>query len=177
MVGDSTSYKRYLIATAAKLARWHDEARWTHRRVEAVERSVFISYFFIRKLIENDKLTVDVVEQPIPIRFYPPTGIRVDRRSRNDFWELYNMQEPRNETRPLAFLCHQIVHSYVFALSGTRKRTNILVSSDRHRRRGLFEISHATFMRTLHAVGTDDPSGGTMVFDGVSDDYVLKLTR
>lgn len=177
MVGDSLAYKRYLLQTAGRIARWHEDADWTDRRVEALERSVFITFFLIRKLIENDKLTVDIVDEPVPVRVYQPTGIRVDRRSRYDYWELYDMRTPRNETRSLAFVCHQFVHSYVFALSGTRKRTNLLVSSDRHRRHRLYEVSHRTFLKTLREVGTDDPSGGTMQFDDIRDDYVFRLTR
>ena len=135
MIGESRGYKSHLAAMATKIERWHAAPRWTDERVAALEKEIFIAFFLIRKLIESSKLTEEVVEAPVRLSVFKPTGIRVDRMSRHDYWELYDMKSPREESRELTFICHQIVHSYVFAMSGTVARTDVIFSSDRHRRR------------------------------------------
>lgn len=177
MIGESRHYKNQLLRFAKALDRWHDAGEWTDDRFEEYEYRVFCSFFIIRRLIECNKLSERVANRLVPVDVYKPTGERITLMSRYDVWELYNLDHPRKERRSLAFVCNQIIHSYVFQIWSERSghKTSLFFSSDRERRRAAYRLTRGTLGRILKAVGTNYPSRLDGGYDPQREDFVFRL--
>ena len=101
-----------------------------------------------------------------------PNLKNVHRFNWHNFDKLYNWESPNDETRKLLFICHQIIHSYVFIIDEKDSGcSGIFFVSDRLRNKILFHISSKELKRIFDVVGNDYPSSVTRTFNPETTDY------
>lgn len=173
MLNESAPYKKYLLRQAKKIRRWHEQNAWTDSRLEEFERDIFHAFFTIRKLGESRKLSDAVVARLIPVQKCRPTGKKVTLISRHEVRELYDLNHPAKTTRTIAFLCNQLIHSYVFSLfvDAGRGTSSFYFSSDREKRLGLYRMTRGTFCNLLLMVGSNCPSTIHLTYDASKTDF------
>lgn len=144
----------------------------TDENAEAVlaraEREVFIGFYAIRKLLVTLKLSPLTKKLASQVTWFPPQSEQsVDYFHRSDVDELFDLDRPSQEERDLAFLCNQVIHSYVFvnATDEVGKLDGFFVSSDTMRRRRLYFFGLPAVLRVFRAVGRDYPKNSHYVFN------------
>lgn len=176
MINESSYWKDDLLKQAGALQRRATQKRWHEASSARLEQSVMLGFYSIRKLAEAKKLTNRVVRQKLQLMTYPWLGNSVTKLNWQSFWELYDLDAGRIAKCDLLFLCHQFVHSYVFALSfgNSGSLNEILVSSDRERNHQLYGIGVKQIIRLFTQVGHDYPDSIAMVFNPRKQDYDVR---
>lgn len=123
--------------------------------------------------MEAKKLSDDVANQTRKITTHPWQGGAVTRLNRFDFRELYDLTRSRIIMRGLTFLCNQVIHSYIFALSFDESLNfnGIFVASDRERHQGLHFIQIQQIIDLFEQIGNDYPDEVKLEFDSRIQDY------
>ncbi|MFN0019641.1 MAG: hypothetical protein ACKVP0_15385 [Pirellulaceae bacterium] len=87
--------------------------------------------------------------------------------------ELYHLDSPNAENRDVLFLCHQVVHSYVFMplLDDRQRLVGILFASDRQRHVSLLQLTINQVIDLFRQVGKDYPSQMTGKFSTEKRDF------
>ncbi len=136
-----------------------------------------LGFYVVRKLIEAAKLSDSTVTQLIPVTAFLSSGKLVTLINWHNIDQLYDLENPVTEPRDLLFVCHQIVHSYIFiplfsedglSLSG------ILFNSDRHRNDRLYCVELDQIIELFEKVGNDYPHKMTRTFNERKKDYDVK---
>jgi hypothetical protein len=176
MIYESHYWKDDLLKQAQILERRINQKRWSESSFAHVEQSVMLGFYSIRKLLEAKKLSDDVANQSLQIKAYSWKGKGVTRLNRFEYWELYDLEHSLIAERGLAFLCHQIVHSYIFLLSFDESNCfdGILVTSDRERHRMLYFIQVQQIIELFEQIGHDYPNEIKLEFDSHIQDYRIQ---
>ncbi len=130
------------------------------------EREVFIGFYAVRKLLPTFKLSNSTKRLSGEVQWFAPRpGQPVDYFHRSDVDELFDLDHPTRETRDVAFLCNQVMHSYIFVNLTTEagKLDGFFVSSDTMRRKRLYFFPIAVVVRVFRTVGRDYPKSGHYV--------------
>ena len=135
-----------------------------------------LGFYSIRKLVEATKLSDDVANQNLRVTAYSWKGKAVTRLNKSEYWELYDLEHARVVTRSLAFLCHQIVHSYIFVVSFDQSKCldGILITSDRERQKMLYKIQVKQIIELFEQVGADYPDEMILNFNSQIQDYKVQ---
>lgn len=90
--------------------------------------------------------------------------------------ELYDLDAPERYDLSLLDLCHQFVHSYIFApvLAESGGLSVVWVASDRQRSRALIEIEVNKMIGIFEKVGRDEVRSIRMTFDAIFGDYRIE---
>lgn len=173
MITESRYWKDDLAQRAQQLRRRTNQKRWTETSSARVEQTIMLGFYAVRKLIEAKKLSDDVANQALRITTHPGRGESVTRLNRFDYWELYDLNRSRTVSRSLTFLCNQVVHSYIFALSFDESGAfdGILVASDRERHQVLDFFQIQQIIDLFEQIGNDYPDEAIFTFDSRLQDY------
>jgi hypothetical protein len=176
MISESHYWKDDLLQCAQQLRRRMNQKRWTGVSSARVEQSIMLGFYAVRKLIESKKLSDDVANQTLRIITHPWQGKSVTRVNRFDYRELYDLNRSRIVVRNLTFLCNQVVHSYIFALSFDESGTfdGVLVASDRERHLALYFFQIQRIVDLFEQVGNDYPDEVIFRFDSHLQDYKIQ---
>jgi hypothetical protein len=155
MIFASFPWKKEIEHHLHSLRKWSSKP--TSERAEFyIQRSVFLSAFVLRKLMENRKVTDAVRDQSISCKAYPSFRKVSDRVSTfsglADVSDDYNLTNPEEVTLSCIDLMSEIMHSYVFRIVIDEK-TNFmiafLVNSYNRRDSRLLEIDLQRFESIL----------------------------
>jgi hypothetical protein len=176
MISESHYWKSDLLKQAQSLRRRTNQKRWTETSSARVEQAIMLGFYAVRKLIEAKKLSDDVANQSLGLITHPWRGKAVTRINRFDYWELYDLDKSRTVSRSLAFLCNQVIHSYLFALSfdDANSLDGVLVASDRERNQALYFIRSQQIVELFEQVGNDYPNAMDLEFDERGQDYTVR---
>ncbi|MDJ0658925.1 MAG: hypothetical protein QNJ42_05480 [Crocosphaera sp.] len=171
MIWESCYWKDPLLELVKEIDKWEMNKNLDEPELAEIERQIMIGFYSIRKLIEAKKLSNQVINKNWICISYPNLK-NVHRFNWDDFDTLYNLESPKHENRKLLFICHQIIHSYVFIIDEKDSGfSGIFFVSDRLRNKILFHISSKELKRIFDVVGNDDPSSGTRTFNPETKDY------
>lgn len=162
MITESYYWKRPLLTGAAIIRKYMDKEDITDAQFARIEREVFIGFYAVRKLLEaTGKVGPETRDMKVALKWYPKRPLQpvVDWYNRGEFWELYNLEDPRGEQRDLLYVAHRMVHSFIFVLSGDDDGHGAFFTSDRDKETRLNFLSTDEIVRVFQAVGSDDPSG------------------
>lgn len=176
MIHESRYWKDNLLKQAQILRRRKNQRRWPESSFAHVEQSVMLGFYSIRKLLEAGKLSDDVANRSVRVTAHSWKGEAVTRLNRSEYWELYDLEHSRIIPRSLAFLCHQIVHSYIFMTSFDESNSfdGILVTSDRERHQMLYSLRADQIIELFEQVGKDYPNETAFSFDPRIQDYKVR---
>lgn len=176
MIIESAYWKEDLLRRSSLLRRYSAQRRWSGASFAKCEQTIMIGFYSIRKLLEATKLTNALTRATVSVRRYPLKGTRVTRLNLHKPDELYDLDASERYDLSLLDLCHQFVHSYIFApvLGESGGLSVIGVASDRQRSRALIEIDFNKMIGIFEKVGKDEVRSMRMTFDAVSGDYRIE---
>lgn len=175
MIWESSYWKNDLLKTARKLGRKKNKKRWPERALVNFEKELFISFYSIRKLIEANKISTDLIMTKITAKSYPSLGKVVTSMNWHRIDELYDFSTSNIEKISLIFICNQLIHSYVFmpSFNENSQLTGILFSSDKYRNKKLFSVDINDVIGILRKVGSNYPNSATLIYDEKKKDYII----
>jgi len=179
MIFESFPWKRELARNVTVLKTWATKPH-TERGGFYVQRSVFLSAFIVRKLMENRKISDAVSNRNIVCNSYHALRPVSDRLSRflSGSAEDYDLANPRNMSINVYDLVSEIMHSYTFAMVINRRNrcTSFLVNSYRRKDKRLLEITTAAFEKILTDVIRDDVRAISITVDDTSGKISATVT-
>lgn len=178
MIDDSCYWKNDLLKQADALRSRKSQRRWPEASFARLEQTVMLGFYSIRKLIEASKLSNSTFEQELPLATFPSKGKNVTRMNSHKVAQLYDFASPSADSRDILFLCHQIVHSFVFmpAFNEYGRLNAILFTSDRHRNQRLYSMTVDQVIHLFDHAGNDYPNEVRMVFNPKTKDYDVTAT-
>ncbi|GAA2027688.1 hypothetical protein GCM10009740_16690 [Terrabacter terrae] len=169
MIGDSTPWKQELLAIALRLERRATQRRWTSRTAYLVERDVMVGAFSARKLLDSYKVSQTTEVESVPVRAARLTGEPSDAWTRSQFFEHYDVANPKPESLSLRDLTNQLIHSTVFSLSATDTEPplfdGVIVASDLKVESRVYFVPVASVVRAFRSIGEDEPLAWQMERD------------
>ncbi|MEX0718392.1 MAG: hypothetical protein WD066_17485 [Planctomycetaceae bacterium] len=178
MIDESCYWKNDLLNQAEALRSRMAQRRWPEVSFARLEQTVMLGFYSIRKLIEASKLSNSTFEQGLPLTTYPWSAECVTRMNSHKLDQLYDFDSPSADQRDVLFLCHQIVHIFVFmpAFNEDGQLDAILFTSDRHRHQRLYSMTLHQIIQLFDRVGNDYPNEIRMVFNPDTQDYDVTAT-
>ena len=174
MIFESSHWKDELLGTADFLEKKKSQKQWRGSSYAKIEQKIMVSFYSIRKLMDANKLTDSIVNLDVPATEYAATGKKVTLLNNHKIDELYKLEEPKEKTIKLRFLCNQMVHSYIFMIV-TQPDSNglgsILINSDNIKDERLISITADTLIKTFESVGQNYPWKSHMKYDESKGDY------
>ncbi len=162
MIWESYYWKNDLLKQAQSLRKRKQQHRWPEASFARVNQTVMLGFYSIRKLIEAAKLSNATIDQQLQLATYPWRGNKpVHKMNWDKIDELYDLTSSSHETHDLLFICHQIVHSFVFTFSFYDKDgglAGLLFTSDRHRHQRLYGLGIDHVIDLFEQVGKDYPN-------------------
>jgi len=153
MIYKSYYWKKELIKLSRKLTKRLTQTNWwTEVQHGTFEKEIMIGFYIIRKLIEANKLSNEIVSTKIKGFKFPNIGKTIHVMNNHRFYEFFNFDNPKPNNFNLIFLANQIVHSYLFSPSFDPEDfslNGIHFSSDKDRNTWLYEISIDTSETTI----------------------------
>jgi hypothetical protein len=173
MIYESSFWKKDLLTTAATMRGWNRKRSWGEPSLARLEQMVMLSFYSIRKLGEARKLSNTTVEQPVTLTSFAWLGNAVTIMNWDRVDKLYDFAHPAVVSKDLLFVCHQIVHSYVFMpVVNERSRLEaIWFCSDRFRNECLFGLDLSVLIELLEQVGNDYPADARLTFNQKKQDF------
>jgi hypothetical protein len=161
MIWESFYWRRSLRKSAAKLRNRCAQRRWPDASLADIEQTVMIGFYAIRKLKEAWKLARGVDNWKVPVTEYPCI-----KKPLRLFWphveELYDLKAGRDRKQPIAFICNQIIHSFVFVPvidEKTRGFAGVFVSSGERKEEAVWFIAATAIIELFEGVAAKPPRG------------------
>jgi hypothetical protein len=178
VIWESRFWKDDLLKAAKSIRGRMQQRRWPDVSSARCEQTIMIAFYSIRKLIEAQKLSDSILSTGVPVTIYPKKmRAKVHYYNRYDIDRCFNLNRGESQTKSLAFVCNQVVHSYVFCLL-TNEAGNleaITVCSDRDRKNSLIRVDANVIAELLERVGSCYPHRSRVVYDPSRGDY--KITQ
>lgn len=179
MIYDDGPWKRALLADAARLLRWRDQARTTEASLRNAERVVMLGFYSIRKLLEAHKLTDKTRSLTLRLKAYQPTGTRVTLLSSHRIDETFHLGTGRATRLDLSFVSNQVIHSYVFMIIGKKRGgiSGFFFTSDYGRRKQLLFMTTTEIARCFRHIGKDYRLRVSLTYDKGIQDYRVSSSK
>ncbi|WP_123028448.1 hypothetical protein [Mycolicibacterium stellerae] len=157
MVDDANPWKDELVKIAERLEAKTGQTRWTDRTGLLIERDFVASAYAMRKLVEAAGGSAALRQRRIPVRRFELTGSRP--LSADDITDCYDFDNGRRTMLSLVQLCHEILHSVVFAFCCGETEDlfdGIYVSSDGDKNEYVYLVLASDFIALCGDIGTLD---------------------
>jgi hypothetical protein len=170
---DSTYWKTELSPVADRIEEFAASGLFTERRANEFEREVMLGIFSVRRLIEHQTLSQELLGQQVRVQAYPkktkePTTWLNNHKIR----ELFDLDAPRPKTLPLLLFCNQIIHSYILLpLRDSHGFGHALFCSDYQRNEFLYLVRVAQLIELIRRVAFDFPARTHLQFNPTREDY------
>ena len=167
MIHESSDWKDPLLTSARRFRRFQKLANLSEAVLAQIERDVFVGFYSIRKLIEKPGALTDAAMSSTWRCTSFPNISPVTLLNNHRLHELYNLSSRQQATKDLGFLCHQIVHSFVFDLWFDEDGGfgGVFFASDRAKDSMLYGVSADTLVHIFRRVGQDYPHRVTWTQD------------
>lgn len=119
-----------------------------------------LGFYMIRKLLEARKVSDSIARRRFRLPIHRATGKRVTIRNAHRIDDLYDLSLAHSETRTVAFICDQVIHSFIFVscLAEAGGWDGILFASDRQKSRGVFYLRGRQVVSLFESVARNDPA-------------------
>ncbi|CDX21974.1 hypothetical protein MPLB_2110021 [Mesorhizobium sp. ORS 3324] len=175
MILDSIPWKDGLLRDATALRDWAGKRR-SAKRSFAIEETVFVGAFKIRRLIESEKISSTLASSSVSADFYPCKKKGINQHTKYDIEDHYDFSAAVDVRISIKDMANTIIHSFVFAetVEFARKRsrrenpsrvTGFIFNSDRSRDKGLWYVSLDEYIAVLNAIGNDNPNSKVSIFN------------
>ncbi len=155
MITDSHYWKKDLLKRADHLERRAGQQRWSQASRTHLEQTVMLGFYAILKLLESRLLDEKLQHRKLSLLAYPPRMKHLDWSSSHHLPDLYDMHPGTEATHTLSFLCHQVVHSYLFEprFDKGKRLDGLYLTSDHQRNTALYYTSIEQVIDLFREVG------------------------
>jgi hypothetical protein len=163
MITESYYWKKPLLTSAKFIQRYMDAEKVSDAQFARIEREIFIGFYSIRKILEaTAKVSAQTREMKVALKWFPKKTDQppVDWYNRNEFCELYNLEQPVQEFCNLLYVSHRMVHSFIFSLSGDDDGHGAFFTSDRDKESRLNFLSTNEMVNAWRDPGTREMKWG-----------------
>ncbi|WP_157756109.1 hypothetical protein [Nocardiopsis dassonvillei] len=177
MIHDSIPWREELIRVADRLEKRKTQRRWTGRTGFLIERDIMTSAYAVRKLHEARRISDQISARMLKVKRFELIGKVLDHY-RSEFWESFDLEKPTETQVGVTFLCNQIIHSFVWAISATEDEElfdGIFVSSDRERRRFLYFVHVDLLVKLFREIGEEEIVETRMSADENGERYISQV--
>jgi hypothetical protein len=127
MIYESQYWKKELKRINLKIQKRLDTNNfWTETQYGTFEKEIMIGFYIIRKLVEAKKLTTKIISTPIEGLKYANNGKNITLMNFHRYDEFFKLDKPIKHNFDLAFICNQIIHSYIFSPNFSAPNKSIL---------------------------------------------------
>jgi hypothetical protein len=178
VIHESSVWKDPLLTSARRFRRFQKAANMSELAQSQIERDVFIGFYSIRKLMEKPGALTDATRASRwqCLAYFNRAPVTIFNNHKLD--ELYDLSSQQKETKALAFLCNQVVHSFVFCtfLDETGAFDGVIFASDREKDSKLYRVSAETLIDIFRHVGKDYPSQVLFHRGSLADPFTVTAT-
>lgn len=177
MIHESHFWKEDVRRRAGLLRKRLRQLRWPERSTARTEQDLMLGFYSIRKLLESQKLTATIAQSRIRLHVHPCRKA-VSQLNRHAVHALYDLTSHTHEERDVSFVCNQFIHSYVFVLTVSDRKTwtGVLVASDRERNHAIYHVSARDIVQLFTRVSRDNANRARMTFNAKRGDYDIYST-
>ena len=138
MIFDPRYWKNDLKRIAEELHHRRIQRRWTDASYAALEKSIMIGFYAIRRLSEAFQPT-DLPTSVQLLEFFPKSK-KLSILHWPSLEDHFDLSSPKRISQSLLFICHQIIHSHVFRAHFDEggKLAGIFFCSDKEKEKRLF---------------------------------------
>lgn len=174
---ESCYWKEALLATAQSLRPVKNPPRFSERRLCILERDVMVGFFMVRKLIETHKLGPKTKDLKLIVYSCPCTKEDPTWYDNFHFWDAYDIDNERRETKKPLYIANQFVHSVAShpVRGDDRNWQDIFVMSDFDRKNCIWRVPISE-IRRLFLVAHEDYPGFRMQYNHNKKDYDVSAT-
>lgn len=175
MIYESYPWKDDLLKISKKLSKRLVQKRWSNRSDYCFEKEIFISFYIIRKLIEANKLSSDIINLKIDCITYPSSNKTVTFTNKHRTDELFLFDKMKDHKVEIIQLCNLVIHSYIFnpVLDDNKVLCGFFISSDKTRNRLLYFLELGNIIKVLQKTGNDYPNIMFSKYDENKKDFVF----
>ena len=169
---ESVYWKQDLLAHAKQLKQ-KKPIRYSEKRQVNFEKELIISFFKIRKLAEDNKLSDSTINHKVVISKFNPTGKKITKLNHHAFDELYDMDNEIKTTKGIIFLTNQFIHSVtLFAFQNSDHIwESIFLCSDFDRDKNLYLVTVPEVIKVFEMVCRNYPRQVSYTWDDKLGDY------
>ena len=134
-----------------------------------------IGFFIIRRMNELFKTSKATREATVPIYSCKNAGKQITFRNQYDLFEVYDIDNEKQETKPLAYVCNQFIHcttSFLFR-DESRNWSDVYIVSDFDKRNCIWRVPIAEIREIFSTVSEDYPHSFRMEWNPKKGDYDL----
>jgi hypothetical protein len=156
VIDDSIPWKDELVKSADRLEAKTKQTRWTDRTGYLIERDFILSAYAMRKLIQSHKVSDKLRQHQFPVVRYDLIGNPPDPRFTDDIADSYDFENGRRRALSVLELCHEILHSFVFAFCCGESADlfdGAYVSSDRDKNEFVYLVLASDFITLCCDIG------------------------
>jgi hypothetical protein len=159
MIWESSYWKDDLLKAASDLRRRRKQKRWVEASFARLEQRIMLGFYGVRKLLESRKISDRLRHRSVPLDEFIPTGKTITPLNRIAIDEIYKIDASCAMKKSLKFVCHQIIHSYVFTLGFNEEGylEDLFFASDHQKDQGMFCIKIDEIVSIFEEVGSNDP--------------------
>jgi len=135
---ESVYWKEDLLEHARCLRPVEKPPRWSERLVVNFEKELIVSFFCIRKLMEDHKVSSMSRQYRADVFCYTPTGKKITKLNQWNIDDIYDLEREKHVRKSIVFLSNQLIHSCtLFAYrESDRNWGGVYACSDFERDRG-----------------------------------------
>lgn len=157
MIKDSSYCRNDILRIAKFLEKKCTQTHWTEKSFSKTEKMIMLSFFIIRKLLEARKTSGRISNLSVTL-FEFNRGLRAKQDVVYPILQVdYDLNHPHKTQKDLLFICHQIIHSFVFsvAVSYSKGFDGIYFSSDFQKNKKLFFLPVENIIITFTEIAHD----------------------
>ena len=164
MIYEYRYWKDALLKAASDLRRRRKQTRWVDASFARLEQRVMLGFYGVRKLRDSRRISDRLRYRSVPLGEFTPTGRTIDYLNRIDIDEIYDLDSPNATTKPLEFVCNQIIYSHIFTPGFNEEGflEDLFFASDRQKDSKVFRISIDEIDSIFEEVGNNYPSNFSM---------------
>lgn len=173
---ESRYWKEDLLSHVRRLRPVVKPKRWSEKLVVNFEKELAVSFFLIRKLFEEHRVSSRSTKYGASIYSYMPTGKKITRRNHWAIDEIYDLENEKKVNKSIIFLSNQFIHSCtIFAYrEEDRNWGGVYACSGFERNKTIYRITIGEIVKIFKLVGNDYASSISMTWDEKEGDYSVK---
>lgn len=140
MIEQHKYWRQDLLKFSHALEKRYRQKRWSDRTRFNIEKAVFLSFYIIRKLIDDQTLDARVVNSRHTVMWYPIIIGETPSLDPKTFAFTYLLYHGLREEWTPREICNQFIHSFIFSPFRMQRgdMLGIFFASDRESRIGLY---------------------------------------
>lgn len=173
---ESCYWKEDLLVHEKKLKPVKNPRRWTEKSQVNFEKEICISFFLIRKLLdEKTKLSSKSTNYSAHIYRCPCTASNVTYQNYWKIDEIYDLDNEEKVYKKIRFISNQFIHGGAIYAYRNEDRNwgGLYTCSDFERAKYIYRIPTEEIRKIFQIVGNDYPHSMRMEFCPKKNDYVI----